>query len=96
MTNNVPVSFDQPPINEPITKTMPSRVSSPWELYFATQYQILTSFLGPFGIFAPPITTVQRDSIQSPVLGQIIYNTTTNTLQVWQTVAMVNQWVSFS
>ncbi|MFH7022890.1 hypothetical protein ACHRWX_18240, partial [Flavobacterium sp. FlaQc-50] len=35
------------------------------------------------GFLAPRMTTIQRDAIVSRAVGLIIYNTTTNTLEVW-------------
>lgn len=39
----------------------------------------------PFGWYVPKMTTTERDAITNPQAGQLIYNTTTNKLNVYTT-----------
>lgn len=50
----------------------------------------LKTFLGPDGLRAPQLTTAQRDNIISPPLGSLIYNTTTNKLQLYNNTGWVD------
>ncbi len=66
----------------------------------ATFIESLREYVSQRGIFVPSITLAQRNSIQSPVEGQMIYVSNANTptlprtaeLQIWQVVAGVGQW----
>jgi hypothetical protein len=75
------LDLDAPPIYNPVTKDL---MSDSWVSWVTTFQQTLSDYLSQFGMFVPNISTADRDKIQSPVLGQLIYNTTTNELQVWQ------------
>lgn len=76
--------FDEPPVYDGLTEKSQDLMSDLWVAWISTFGQTLAGYLSPYGVFIPQLTTVQRDSIQSPQLGQFIYNTTTNELQVWQ------------
>jgi len=76
--------FDIFPVYDAITKPGSNKISDIWVSFFATFYENLVGYMGSFGTFIPNITTAQRDSIQSPQAGQMIYNTTTNAPQIFQ------------
>jgi len=80
MANN----FDQFPVYDDLTKSGTDRMSDVWVDFIGTFTQNLQGYLGQFGIFVPNITESQRESIQSPQNGQMIYNVTSETLQVWK------------
>lgn len=77
------LDFDNFPVYDPLTMD-DEYMSDIWIAALATFIQTLTEYLSQNGIFTPLLNTDQRDEIQSPQLGQLIYNTTTNELQVWQ------------
>lgn len=76
--------FDGPPIYDELTKNSEDYISDIWTAWITTFGQTLAGYLSKYGIFIPNVTTSQRNEIQSPQLGQFIYNTSTNELQVWQ------------
>ena len=77
-------------------------LSSIWADFIATFVESLQGYLCQNGIFVPSITLAQRDAIQVPVEGQMIYVSDANTpvlprtaaLQIWQVVAGVGAWVT--
>lgn len=73
--------FDQFPVYSDITKKKSSSLSDVWMSSLATFYQTLVGYLTSRGIFLPPLTTAQRDQLQSPQNGQMIYNTTLGSAQ---------------
>ena len=80
MTNNI----DQLNYYDPLIKGKNDKISDVWMSNMSAFIQTLQGYLSQFGIFAPQVTTAQRDSIQSPVNGQIIYNTTLDKFQGFQ------------
>lgn len=84
--------FDEFPIYDPIVKAGSANLSSIWVNSISTFYQNLIGYLTSNGIFMPQLTTIQRDSLKSPINGQMIYNTTTNEVQVWQVKAGTGAW----
>ena len=90
--------FDNFPVYDPLTEDG-DNVSNIWMVSFATFVQTLQEYLSQYGIFTPKLTTAQRDQIQSPQEGQLIYNTDivstpnrTGGLQVWQVKVDVGAW----
>lgn len=75
--------FDSPPIYDELVESN-KLMSDIWVAWISTFGQTLAGYLGQYGMFVPQVTTTQRNTIQSPQLGQMIYNTTTNELQIWQ------------
>lgn len=91
--------IDLPPVEDPVTKRSRDFLSDNWRDYISTLIDTLSLYLSQFGIFIPKITTAQRDSIQDPQEGQMIYNIDaipgpprTGELQVWQVKADVGAW----
>ena len=68
--------MDLPPLYDPLTKPMRGNnyLADAWRDWFATFIQTLTTYLSSNGIFLPNLTTAQRDALQSPANGQMIYN----------------------
>jgi hypothetical protein len=73
--------FDQFPLYDNLTKNGTDNMSDVWIGSMSTFFQNLVGYLTQNGIFIPQITTTERDNIQTPVYGQMIYNTTTNEYQ---------------
>lgn len=75
-------------------------LSNVWSDFMATFVESLRQYLGSDGIFIPRLTLAQRNLIQTPQEGQMIYVSDANTptlprtaqLQIWQVVAGVGQW----
>jgi hypothetical protein len=87
----MPNSFDLPPVYDGITKLKVDYLSDVWVSYWSTFIQDLSDYLTQFGVFLPQLTTVQRDSIQSPQNGQMIYNTSIGSAQYFK----AGTWTSF-
>jgi hypothetical protein len=83
--------IDGPPVYEPITKEDKDHLSEVWADYMATMIQTIQTYLGSTGIFLPQLTTAQREAIQSPQNGQVIYNTTIPSAQYFS----AGTWISF-
>jgi hypothetical protein len=67
--------LDDLPIYDQISKS-DGYLTSVWVGAISRMIETLQEFMGQYGMFVPQITTAQRDAIQSPQNGQIIYNTT--------------------
>lgn len=91
--------FDNFPTYDPIIKN-DIYLSNIWSDFMATFVESLQEYLSQNGIFIPRLTLAQRNSIQSPQEGQMIYVSDANTptvprtaqLQIWQVVAGIGQW----
>ncbi len=83
--------FDQFPVYDPIVDQDSHNLSNIWVNSISTFYMNLIGYLSQNGIFLPQITTKERDEIDSPVNGQVIYNTTLGTAQYFK----AGVWVSF-
>jgi len=97
------VDFDLPPVNDPLTIEDKDHISNVWYMYFCTQIQTLTSYLTQFGMLIPRLTTAQRNTIQSPQEGQLIYNIDATpgpprsaAIQVWQVKLGIGAWRTFT
>lgn len=84
------VDFDNFPFYDPLLKGKADKMSHIWNDSLTVHIQTLTEYLTQFGIFVPRITMDQRNSIQSPVNGQMIYNTSIDKFQGFQAGAWVN------
>lgn len=75
-------------------------LSNIWSDFMATFIESLREYLSANGTFIPRLTLAQRDEIQNPQEGQLIYvsdanspaSTRTAEVQVWQVVSDVGQW----
>lgn len=91
--------LDNFPTYDPIIKDS-VYLSNIWSDFMATFVESLREYLSSGGIFIPRLTLAQRDAIQNPEEGQIIYVSDANTptvprtaeLQIWQVVAGVAGW----
>jgi hypothetical protein len=91
--------FDNFPTYDPIIKDQ-IYLSNLWSDFMATFIESLREYLSSLGTFIPSITLAQRNAIQNPQEGQMIYISNANTptlprtaqLQMWQMVAGVGQW----
>lgn len=85
------LNFDGPPIYDTLTQGG-DYISDIWITWLSTFGQTLAEYLTENGSFTPVLTTAQRNTIQSPQLGQLIYNSTSNALEVWQIKLGVAAW----
>lgn len=91
--------FDNFPTYDPVIKN-DIYLSNIWSDFMATFVLSLQGYLSSGGIFVPRITLAQRNAIQNPQEGQMIYVTDANTptvprtaeLQVWLVTAGVGSW----
>jgi hypothetical protein len=83
--------FDQFPLYDRIVEK-DGELSPVWNYALAHFFESLVGYLSQSGIFVPVLTTAQRALIQSPVNGQMIYNSTTNTFQGFQN----GSWLTFT
>lgn len=99
MTKNI----DQLPYYDPISAGSTMKISDVWMAELSSLIQTLQGYLSAFGDFIPPVTTAERALIQSPVEGQMIYNTDATpgpprsaAVQIWQVKAGVGAWRTFT
>jgi hypothetical protein len=81
MISNRTASIDQFPYYDPLLKGRNEKMSEVWIAAFSAFIDTMNGYISPFGFLTPQLSTAQRDVIQSPVNGQIIYNTTLNKFQ---------------
>lgn len=74
--------FDNFPTYDPIIKDK-VYLSSVWADFMATFVESLQGYLSQNGVFVPRLTTDERDALQDPQDGQLIYVSDTNELQIW-------------
>ena len=85
------VDIDLPPVYDGLTKLKTDYLSDIWVSYFSTLIDTLGEYLSQLGIFMPQVTTAQRDAIQNPQNGQMIYNTSIGSAQYYK----AGVWTSF-
>ena len=91
--------FDYFPTYDPIIKNH-IYLSNVWADFMATFVETLQGYLGSYGTFIPIVPLADRNLIQEPQEGQMIYvpegnipaSPRTAQLQMWQVVAGVGQW----
>jgi hypothetical protein len=93
------IDIDFAPLYDKITKP-PDKDTPKDQGYFmsdvyrdwlATFVQTLSTYLTSGGIFLPQLTTAQRNALQNPINGQMIYNTTLGSAQYFK----AGTWTSF-
>jgi len=75
-------------------------LSDIWSDFMATFIESLREYLSQNGMFVPRLTLAQRNAITTPVEGQMIYVSDSNTpatprtaqLQIWLVTAGVGSW----
>lgn len=82
--------FDEFPTYDPLIKQGTNKMSDVWSTFMASFFQNLVGYLTQNGMLIPPLTTAQRDAIDTPQNGQLIYNTTLGTAQYFK----AGSWVS--
>lgn len=88
--------FDLLPLYDPILKNRQDTLSDVWVGSLATFMDTLISYIGQFGFKLPNLTSDQRDEIQSPENGQLIYNTTVDAPQFYQISTSSWRTISFT
>jgi len=73
--------FDQFQVDDDLVKPGTNKMSPVWVDFISFFYMNLIGYLTQSGILLPQLTTAQRDALQSPQNGQMIYNTTLNSAQ---------------
>ena len=75
------LNFDDFPFYDKAIDPKTLLFTETWQAAFSTHIQTLIGYLSQYGMFVPRLTTDQRNQIQSPINGQLIYNTTTDEFQ---------------
>jgi hypothetical protein len=79
--------FDGPPIYDYLTKDVnkvnKDYMSNIWCDYWSTFYNTLVSYINSYGVFIPNRTQAEINSIQQPMIGQMIYNTSIDAPQIY-------------
>lgn len=76
--------LDLLPIYDPILRGRPDLINDVWGDALSRNMDTLISYFGQFGFMLPNLTTSQRDEIQFPQNGQLMYNTTIDSPQFYQ------------
>jgi len=83
--------LDNFPTYDPIIKDK-VYLSNIWSDFMATFIESLREYMSQNGFFVPRLTLAERDAIQNPEVGQMIYVTDTNELQIWKEVSTPGEW----
>ena len=79
--------FDGPPIYDYLTKDSDGMnkdyMSNIWTDYWSTFYNTLVSYISSTGFFLQNLSQSDIDNIKQPVIGQLLYNTTVDSPQVY-------------
>ena len=84
------ITLSQPPTNDALVGVDKNMLPI-WIDWISTLYQLFIAAYSQYGFFLPQLTTTQRNTIQSPVNGQMIYNTTIGSAQYYK----AGVWTSF-
>jgi len=76
--------IDNLPLYDEIVEKNTNSLSSVWLDSLASFVLTLQEYLSSTGVLVPQLTTTQRDAIQTPINGQMIYNTSTNKFQGYE------------
>jgi len=88
-------SIDQLNYYDDLVRRNSLKMSEEWVSQLSSFIDVLAGYLQPYGMLVPQVTTAQRGEIQSPVEGQMIYNTDATpdpALQVWQVKSGTGAW----
>lgn len=96
MKSNRTASIDQFPYYDPLLKGKSDKMSEVWIAELSAFIDTLNGYITPFGFVLPNLNQTQRDSIQSPANGQLIYNTTADAPQFWQASSTSWRTISFT
>ena len=88
--------FDLLPTYDPILKNKPDLLSDIWRDILSRNMDNLISYITQYGFNLPNLTTTQRNEIQSPNNGQMIYNTTVDAPQFYQVSSSSWRTISFT
>jgi len=83
--------FDELPVYDELVEQGTNRMSNIWVGALSFFIMNIKDYLTQDGILLPHLTTTERDQLDSPQNGQMIYNTTLDTAQYFKAGA----WVSF-
>jgi hypothetical protein len=83
--------IDQFPYYDQLTKRDNFKMDDVWIAALSSFIDTLNGYLSEFGMFMPVLTTAQRNTIQSPVNGQLIYNSDLGSAQYFK----AGVWTSF-
>jgi hypothetical protein len=93
--------FDFFPTYDPLVKDE-VYLSNVWSDFMATFIESLREYLSAMGVFIPRLTLDERNQIQDPQEGQLIYVSDANSptlprtaeVQVWKVTADVGSWTT--
>lgn len=85
--------FDYFPTYDPLVKNE-VYLSNVWGDFMATFVESLREYMSAQGVFVPKLSLSDINAIQSPVEGQMVYNSSSNSLQIWQIVSGTGQWTT--
>lgn len=91
----MPTDIDGLPLYDRIMNNS-GYLSNIWCSSLSTLIDTLTGYLSQNGIFLPNLTTIQRNQIQNPQNGQLIYNTTVDAPQFYQISSASWRTISFT
>lgn len=95
MANNA-ASIDQFPYYDPLIKGTDLKISEVWMAQMSYFVDTLNGYLTQYGMIVPRLNQTAINSIQSPIVGQLVYNTTVDALQVYQVKAGTPAWRSIT
>lgn len=88
--------FDLLPVYDAILKDKSDLLSDVWRDILSRNMDTLISYITQFGFNLPNLTTTQRNEIQSPNNGQLIYNITIDAPQFYQVSSSSWRTISFT